>query len=112
MSADVRRLVSLAWGERRSRLFWIVFMLCAILPLSKVAETLILRHDDENFPEVINRRCADYLTTAANEFGTMQRVARRTATEVAQLPPVLDYLARRDTSRADLFDAIIRLARE
>jgi two-component system, NtrC family, nitrogen regulation sensor histidine kinase NtrY len=111
MSADVRRLVSRAWEGRRSRLFWIVFVLFAFLGLSRLAETFIIRYDDRNFPEVVNRRCADYLTTAASEFGTLQRLARRTATEVAQLPEVLDYLARRDTSRADLFEAVIRIGR-
>jgi two-component system, NtrC family, nitrogen regulation sensor histidine kinase NtrY len=110
MSADLRRLVSLAWEKRRSGSFWIVFVLSAVLLVSWITESLVLRHDTENFPEVINRRCADYLATAANEFGGMQRIARRTATELAQSPTVLDYLANRDTSRADLFDAVIRIA--
>jgi two-component system nitrogen regulation sensor histidine kinase NtrY len=110
MSADLRRLVSLAWQKRRSGMFWIVFILFAILPLSWIAESLLLRYDDENFAEVINRRCTSYLATAANEFGGMQRIARRTAAELAQVPAVIDYLARRDTSRGDLFDAVIRIA--
>ena len=112
MSADVRRLVSRAWEKRRSRLFWIVFVLFGILLLSRLAETIVLRHDEANFPEVVSRRSTEYLTTAANEFAGVQRITRRTATEAAQVPAVLNYLSRRDTSRAALFESVIRIARD
>ncbi len=69
MSADVRRLVSRAWEKRRSRLFGIVFALFGTLVLSRIAETVVLRRDEANFPEVVSRRSTEYLTTAANEFG-------------------------------------------
>ena len=104
------RLRSLATG--RLRPVAAVLALLLLLCLSRLVESVVLRHDDKDFEAVLEERCSEYLETAEREFGAVQRSTRRVATEIAGHPVVEAVLNRTDTSRRQLFETIGRIARE
>ena len=94
------------------RLAAAVAVLLALLGLSRLVESIVLRHDIENFESVQQARSADYLDTAEREFSGVQRSTRRVATEVAGNAVVTGALSGADTDRVRLFETVSRMARE
>ncbi len=95
----------------------VVALLLALLGLSRLAESIVFRHDQESIESVQDARSADYLDTAEREFAGEQRAARRIATEIAGNPVVAAALSGADTAEGlrgsvPLFETISRMAHE
>ncbi len=108
MNAFLKRWRSLLTPAGRPYAALLVFLL--LLGATRLIEWAYVRHAENNFDTVVDDRCAAYLQSAVGSFVDVQRAARRAATEAATLPAVVDYLTGRDTSRVDVFQAVIDLA--
>ena len=91
---------------------WIVFFIVGLLGLSKGTEYALLKYDESRWEAVLEKRCAEYLAAAEQAFGGVQRVTRRTATELAQYPVVHDFLTGAVSDRAALFEQVSKTSRE
>ncbi len=105
----------LRWRSRwsgTSRGYAVLAFLLLLIGAAQAIEWAVLRHADQNFEAVVDERCAGYLQTAVQSFADIQRSTRRVATETAGQSSVIEYLARRDTSRAAIFPSVVNLARD
>lgn len=93
-------------------MLWIVFFIVALLALSKLTEYILLGYYEKHWEEVADTRSAEYLAAAEQGFSGVQRLTRRVATEVAQSPPVVQYLSGRRLDRRVLFEHVSAVSQE
>jgi two-component system nitrogen regulation sensor histidine kinase NtrY len=98
--------------ERRFREIGIVFFICGALAVSKTAEYLLLRHYEQDWEQVVEKQCSEYLQRAEQTFTGVQRSVRRVATEIAQHPLLLTSLLDTASHRIDLYEYVSRISRD
>ena len=96
-------------GKGRPYAALLAFVL--VLGGARLGEWLVVHHAENDFEQVVDQRCNEYLETAVQSFADIQRSTRRMATETAGHTAVIAYLSLRDTSHAAIFGAVIDLAR-
>jgi signal transduction histidine kinase len=96
----------------RSRQLGVVLFICVLLMISKALEFVIVRYQEDNWERIVEAKCAEYIKEAENAFMGVQRVTRRIATEVAQHPIVLEYLATPAMDQGEVFEHVAKVSRE
>ncbi len=96
--------------DRRSRELAIVFLFLAALVVSQGARLIWVSWLERNWETMQNDKSEADLAVAVQEFGNMQRSARRVAVDVGQQPAVLEFLKGVGNDRRALFAAVSRAA--
>ncbi len=109
MNALLSRWRNIWTGGSRSLILLLAVAL--LIGGARLAEWFVVQHDQSHFEEVVDRQCADYLSSAVQAFAGIQRSTRRVATEIAGQSAVIDFLSQRDTSYARIFNAVVSMAR-
>ena len=112
MKNTLRSLLFPGREKRRSRLVRIVFLVCALLVISLLAEFLLVGYYARNWDSVAEEKSERSLDKAEQTFNSIQRETRRTATELVQQRPLVEYLSGRISDRSGLFDQVIKVSRE
>jgi len=112
MKNTLRSLLFPGREKRRSRLFRIVFLVFALLVISRLAEFLLMGYYTRNWDSAAEERSERFLDKAEQTFNGIQREARRTAIELSQQKPLVEYLSGRIHDRSGLFDQVTKVSRE
>jgi signal transduction histidine kinase len=102
-----RRILT-TFEQRRSRELAIVFLVLGILVLSQAVRLVWVAYLERGWENFQAEKAQADIAIAVQEFGNLQRSARRVAVDVGQQPDVLDYLRGRRNDRRALFAAVAR----